>query len=104
MNHIFSEMSAISKEANTPVVIVYLNIEYDETFARKIEKLVVNNGLYYLNGSAPFAGKDINAYSIYKTDRHPNEKANSIFAEQIYDYLNKEKELKELEKWKSYWE
>jgi hypothetical protein len=90
MNHIFSEMGAISKKANTPIVIVYLNNKYDETFAKKIENLVVNNGLYYLNVSIPFEGEDGNTYSIYLTDRHPNEKANSIFAEQIYDYLNKE--------------
>jgi lysophospholipase L1-like esterase len=90
MNHLFSEMSALSEENNIPIVIVYLDTVYNATVSRKIESLVVDNGLHYLNASTPFAGVDSTEYAIYPIDNHPNGKANRIFSEQLYGYLNKE--------------
>ena len=90
MSHIFSEMNAYSKKKNIPIIIIYLDYLRNERYASELEELTVDNGLDFVNVSLAFKGGDDNEYRIYPTDRHPNGKAHRIFAEQLYDYLNKE--------------
>lgn len=89
MSHIFSEMNAYSEKKNIPIIIIYLHYLHNERYASELEELVVDNGLNFVDVSLPFKGENVNEYRIYRTDGHPNGKANRIFAEQLYDYLNK---------------
>jgi len=88
MSHIFSEMNSYSKQTHIPIIIIYLTHRYNERYADELKDLVVNNGLNFANASLPFKGENIDEYNIYPTDGHPNAKANIIFAEELYDYLN----------------
>ena len=88
MSNIFTEMKEYSKQNNIPIIIMHLSIQYNKVYANELEELVVDNGLNFADVSFPFAGKDISEYMIYPTDNHPNGKANRIFAEELYGYLN----------------
>ena len=90
MSHIFSEMKAYSMEKNIPIIIIYLDNKYNERYASELRELVVDNGLYFVNVSLPFKGTNVNEYMIYqkRKEGHPNGRANRIFAETLYDYLN----------------
>jgi hypothetical protein len=88
ISHIFSEMKAYSKQSNIPIIIIHLSIQYNKVYANELEALVVDNGLNFADVSLPFAGKNFREYMIYPTDGHPNGKANRIFADELYGYLN----------------
>ena len=87
MIQVFSEMNDFSKQNNVPIIIVYLDIFYNEKFANELEKIVLKNNLYFVNASLPFKGQDFHEYIIYPVDSHPNGKAHRLFADVIYDYL-----------------
>ncbi len=55
-----------------------------------IKQLVENNNLHYVNTIPSFENIDISELVIYKTDIHPNSKANKIFADAIYSDLKKQ--------------
>lgn len=88
VSNIFSEMEAYSKQNNIPIIIMHLSNQYNKVYAKELEELVVENGLIFADVSLPFAGKDFGEYIIYPTDNHPNGKANRIFADELYGYLN----------------
>jgi len=87
MTQIFSEMDDFSKQNNIPVIVVYVDIFYNEKFAENLEEIVLKNDLYFVNASTPFEGQGYDEYIIYPIDSHPNVKAHRIFADVIYDYL-----------------
>ena len=87
MIQVFSEMNDFSKQNNIPIVIIYLDIFYNEKFANKLEEIVLKNDLYFVNASLPFKGQGYDEYIIYPIDSHPNRKAHQIFADVLYDYL-----------------
>jgi hypothetical protein len=87
MTQVFSEMSDFSEQNNIPIIVVYIDIFYNEKFANRLEEIVLKNGLYFLNASLPFKGQDFNDYIIYPIDSHPNGEAHQLMADVIYDYL-----------------
>lgn len=94
MTQVFSEMEDFSQQNNIPIVVVYLDIFYNEKFANRLEEIVLKNNLYFVNASTPFKGQDFNEYIIYPIDSHPNGKAHEIFADVLYDYLFLDRENK----------
>lgn len=89
MSRTFSEMNAYSVHNGIPVVIVNLSFVYNKTYADELEKLVVDSNLNFVDVTVPFKGASLWEYSINQTDGHPNGKAHSIFAEEIYTYFKK---------------
>lgn len=87
MIQVFSEMNDFSNQNNIPIVIIYLDIFYNEKFANKLEEIVLQNSLYFVNVSLPFKGQGFDEYIIYPVDSHPNVKAHRLFADVLYDYL-----------------
>jgi hypothetical protein len=87
MTQVFLEMEEFSQQNDVPVIVVYIDIFYNEMFAEKLEETVLKQNLYFVNASTPFKGQDINDYIIYPIDSHPNGKAHKIFADELYDYL-----------------
>ena len=83
----FSKMGIFSKENNIPIVVVFL-ARRPFKHSKLTEKLTIDSGLYFLDVSSSFKGKNLKDYKIYAIDNHPNGKANKIFAERIYDYLD----------------
>jgi hypothetical protein len=89
ISEIFTEMYNFSKNQNIPIVIANLSHRYDPKRSKPLEEMVVSSGLYFVDLSLPFKGTNVRKYRIYAIDDHPNNKANRIFAEQLYDYLHK---------------
>jgi hypothetical protein len=87
MNQIFSEMNDFSKQNHIPIIVIYLDIFYNEKFANKLEKIVLKNDLYFVNASLPFKERGYDEYIIYPIDSHPNGEAHKLFANVLYDYL-----------------
>jgi len=87
MTQVFSEMNDFSKQNNIPIIVIYIDIFYNEKFADRLEEIVLKNDLYFVNASLPFRGKDIDDYIIYPIDSHPNGEAHQLFADVLYDYL-----------------
>jgi hypothetical protein len=52
-----------------------------------LQEIVEDSGLEYVDVSVPFKGLDEKEYWILPIDGHPNAKAHTIFAEEIYKYL-----------------
>ncbi len=96
MTQIFSEMGDFSKRNDIPIIIVYVDIFYNENFADKLEEIVMKNDLYFVNASLPFKGQDIDEYIIYPIDSHPNGKAHRLFADALYDYIFLDRERNNL--------
>lgn len=89
----FSKISNFSKDNNVPVIIANLSNRYNETYVKVLKKLVIESDLNFVDTSLPFKGADLNKYKIYPIDSHPNEAANQIFAEEIYNYLTENRFL-----------
>ena len=87
MTQVFSEMNDFSNQNDIPIVIVYLDIFYNQKFADRLEEIVLKKDLYFVNASLPFKGQDFDGYIIYPIDSHPNGKAHKIFADVLYDFL-----------------
>ena len=60
---------------------------------RYLRWLAISNGLHFVDVSTVFRGKDLSKLIIYPTDGQPNEKANAIFADGIYDFLTTQRLL-----------
>ena len=87
---IIAKMSSFSKNNDIPIVIVHLSHAPDGRYskaAKILEGLVFKNDLYFIDVSPAFKNKNFREYIIYQIDKHPNAKANELFADQIYDYL-----------------
>ena len=89
MLDIFSKMKEFCKGNNMQLIIANLTHRYNERYSKALEELVIDRGLHFVDVSLPFKGANILEYTFNPTDGHPNGKANRIFAEQLYDYLNK---------------
>ncbi len=87
MSQVFSEMNDFSEQNDIPIIVVYIDIFYNEKFADRLEEIVLKNDLYFVNASTPFKGQDFDEYIIYPIDSHPNGKAHRLFADELYDYL-----------------
>ncbi len=85
------ELRQISIQYNVPVCIVVLDHDYSHNeLSAEIQKLVEKNNLYYSNTLPAFENTNLSEMTIYKTDIHPNVKANQIFADKIYDDLEEQ--------------
>ena len=93
MADMFSQMHAFGRSENVPIVVVYLYYRQKKEYVRKLERLVVENGLKYMNAGLGFRNEDSREYMIFSIDSHPNAKANEMFSYELYDYLIKERLL-----------
>ena len=85
------ELSEISKKHDLPICIVVLDHDYtNNELSIEIQKLVEKNDLCYSSTVAAFENTNLNDMTIYKTDIHPNYRANQIFADEIYTDLNEQ--------------
>ncbi|HEX9665019.1 MAG TPA: SGNH/GDSL hydrolase family protein [Thermodesulfobacteriota bacterium] len=89
MRKVFSMIGAFSTEKKIPIVVGNLGITPSEQ--HELESIVTNSGLYYVDLTPSFEGTKISEYSIFRTDNHPNSKANLVFANAIKEYLDKNK-------------
>jgi hypothetical protein len=87
MAQVFSEMNEFSEQNDIPIIVVYIDIFYNEKFANRLEEIVLKKDLYFVNASLPFKGQDIDDYIIYPIDSHPNGEAHQLMASVLYDYL-----------------
>ena len=87
MTQVFSEMNDFSEQNDIPIIVVYIDIFYNEKFADRLEEIVLKNDIYFVNASTPFKGQGYDEYIIYPIDSHPNGKAHQLMADVIYDYL-----------------
>lgn len=87
MSRIFSMIGAFGVENKVPIVVVNLGITPNQQ--PELNTIVTNSGLYYVDTTPSFEGKNISEYSIFPTDNHPNSKANLVFANVIKKYLEK---------------
>jgi len=92
MIQVFSEMEDFSEQNDIPIIVVYIDIFYNEKFSDQLEEIVLKKNLYYVNASLPFKGRDFDEYIIYPIDSHPNGKAHRIYADVLYDYLFRDEE------------
>ena len=83
-----SEIADFSSQSEVPVVIAVLsNISLPADYLERLGRIAAENDFHFLDVSRAFAGLDRSDYMIYPIDYHPNDKAQVIFAEHIYDYL-----------------
>jgi len=88
LKNIFLRLREISKTRSIPICIVIL--QSNLRFQKKCEEIMVlasQFGLYTINTIPAFQGRKKSEFYIYKIDKHPNAKANKIFADVIYTYL-----------------
>jgi hypothetical protein len=91
MRRCFSEMGDFSRKHGIPIVVA--NLEVEPTELEFLEYITTGNGLLFINTSSSFRWENRGDYYISSLDDHPNAEANKIFAERIYDYLNRAKLL-----------
>ncbi len=83
-----SEVADFSSQNEVPVVIAVLsNISLPANYLERLGRIAAENDFHFLDVSRAFAGLDRSEYMIYPIDYHPNDKAQVIFAEHIYDDL-----------------
>jgi len=83
----FEKIALIAKKQRTPIVIAYIDNKQPSADFTMVESAAKRHGFYFLNGAQYFE-KDINPeHIIYKTDRHPNAKANEIIAKALFEDL-----------------
>jgi len=83
MNAMFNKIERLP--ANTPVVVV--NLGFDEQNGPILERLAKSCGLHFVDTIPAFQGKNQRDYVIHLLDKHPNARANLIFAKVIQRYL-----------------
>jgi len=89
------ELSQISKQYDVPISIVVLDHDYSHyKLSNDIERLVKKNNLYFSNTIPAFQDINLSELTIYKTDIHPNAKANQVFADEIYEDLKEQSLIK----------
>ena len=52
-----------------------------------------DHGLLFVDTTPAFEATDFDDYTIYAIDKHPNGKANQLFADRVYAYLRERKLL-----------
>jgi len=78
-----------------PLLVAYLgNLPRP---GEEVAPVAAAHGFHFLDTSKRFAGKNLREYSIYHPiDSHPNDKANALFAEDIFAFLQEEGILQSL--------
>ncbi len=69
------------------VVAVLTNISLPAKYLEHLREIAEANKLHFLDVSRQFEDLNCLDYMIYPIDYHPNEKAQVIFADRIYDHL-----------------
>ncbi len=90
MSNMFSLITAIGRENDIPIVVVFLSHRHGEKRSRhaaELREIVRAHGLLFVDTTPAFEGTDFDDYTIYAIDKHPNGKANQVFADRIYAYL-----------------
>lgn len=83
----FSGIAQYSRMSGVPVVIVFIDLSYDEAFTMSLHRLAAAHDMGFVNLSEPFKGKNCRDYRIFKNDPHPDAEAHRIFADTLYDSL-----------------
>ncbi len=96
MSSMFSLITAIGRENDIPIVVVFLSHRYGEKRFRQaaeLREIVRDHGLLFVDTTPAFEATDFDDYTIYAIDKHPNGKANQLFADRVYAYLRERKLL-----------
>jgi len=88
MKEHFDVIARYAKQKHIPLVVVlldYLQLHPDwvEFWRENAEK----QNAYFVDTTPAFIGKNPYDFMIYKSDKHPNAKANRIFADVLRDFL-----------------
>ena len=89
MSEYFSEFKNFSDRLEIPIVFALVSNSYEKRYSEELRKLLAQNGPYFTDFSLAFKGVGIKEYRIFPHDRHPNGKANKIFADHLYVFLKK---------------
>ena len=74
-----------------PIVLVYLdNRVHSEQDLQNIEAIAKTHNINFIDTSRQFKNTDIDDYSIHLLDSHPDSRAQIIFAETIFDAVQKQ--------------
>ena len=91
-SEIFRKLYELSNEYNFKVITLGLNsypvLSRQQPFDLE-ESLSKLYGFHFIDTTPYFANYDYSILRINKTDEHPNALANSLFAEALYDGLNR---------------
>jgi hypothetical protein len=94
LRRIFAEIAAESTEKDIPVVVANLEfVPVNTLLLSLLEEITAGHGMSFVDTSVHFKGIDPHSLILYRADRHANAKANTIFADVIYEHLKKEQLL-----------
>ena len=88
VTEMFSDFARFGKEHSIPVVVAYLaNGPVDPRFRERVGEIAAETDLSFVDASIPLEGVDPSDYRLFDIDSHPNDRANRVFADRIYDQL-----------------
>lgn len=74
------------------IVLAYLdNREHSEQDLQNIQALANKYNMQFVDTSRQFIGTSIDEYSIYLLDSHPNDQAQIMFSNTIFDFIQQKK-------------
>ena len=87
----FSSVADFGRRNEIPVVVAVLgNIRLPTDYLEHLREIAEANRLHFLDVSREFEDLNRSDYMIYPIDNHPNDKAQLIFADRIYDHLSQQ--------------
>ena len=73
-----------------PILLAYLdNREHSEQDIQNVTAIAEKYSIQFVDTTAKFKGKDIDKYSIHLLDSHPDKKSQEIFANTLFDAIQK---------------
>lgn len=82
---------ANSIKPGMPVLLAYLdNREHSAQDLQRIESIANNYNIEFVDTSSQFKGTSIDDYSIHLLDSHPDSRAQEMFANTLFDYIQKQ--------------
>ncbi len=88
MDAMFGRIHKLAESKGAHVVVVALDIRpLEPNLLAFLESLAEKHKFWFLDATQAFRNMAASQFCIYQADCHPNEKANQIFADQIYSFL-----------------
>jgi lysophospholipase L1-like esterase len=94
MTEHFEKIVQLTNENHIPLVVVLLDyLQLNPQWVDFWKELSDDHDAHFVDATKAFKGHNPYDYMIYRADKHPNAKANRIFADVLYDYFKKEQLL-----------
>lgn len=88
MEEHFSAIARYAEKNRIPLLVVLLDyLQLNPEWVHFWQEQATKHGAHFVDTTPAFLGKNPYSYMIYKSDKHPNAKANRIFADVMYEYL-----------------